>query len=171
MIIRQEREEDYDEVFRVVQTSFAGAEHSDGKEQHLVAALRMSSAFVSELSLVAEADGKIIGYILFTKIKIGESAELALAPLAVLPSYQRQGVGKALIAAGHRIAKEMGYAYSVVLGSGQYYSRFGYLPAKQFGIRAPFDDVPDENFMAVDLQGGSEERNGVVEYAKEFFEV
>lgn len=81
IIIRQEKPEDYNEVYNVVQSAFASAEHSDGNEQDLVAALRKSEAFVEQLSLVALEDNRIVGYILFTEVKIGESTALALAPL------------------------------------------------------------------------------------------
>ena len=95
--IRQENKNDYVEVYNVVKKAFETAEHSDGNEQDLVEALRKSTSFIPELSLVAVVDNKIVGYILFTKIKIGKNEELALAPLAVLPEYQRQGIGKELI--------------------------------------------------------------------------
>lgn len=117
--------------------------------------------------MVAIKDNKIIGYILFTKIKIGEYDELALAPLGVLPEYQKQHVGSELIKQGHKIASELGYHYSVVLGDEKYYSKFGYIPASKYGIKAPID-VPDENFMAINLNHSNVPINGVVKYAKEF---
>lgn len=165
--IRQENIEDYEEVYQVIKTAFETAEHSDGNEHDLVVALRNSNSFVPELSLVAMKENKIVGYILFTKIKIGEYEELALAPLGVLPEYQRQGVGSELIKEGHRIAKKLGYQYVVVLGSEKYYTKFGYIPAIKYGIKAPFD-VPNENFMAVKLNNTNVKIQGIVEYAKEF---
>lgn len=165
--IRQENIEDYEEVYQVIKTAFETAEHSDGNEHDLVVALRNSNSFVPELSLVAMKENKIVGYILFTKIKIGEYEELALAPLGVLPEYQRQGVGNELIKEGHRIAKKLGYQYVVVLGSEKYYTKFGYIPAIKYGIKAPFD-VPNENFMAVKLNNTNVKIQGIVEYAKEF---
>ena len=165
--IRQENIEDYEEVYQVIKTAFETAEHSDGNEHDLVVALRNSNGFIPELSLVAMKENKIVGYILFTKIKIGEYEELALAPLGVLPEYQRQGVGSELIKEGHRIAKKLGYQYVVVLGSEKYYTKFGYIPAIKYGIKAPFD-VPNENFMAVKLNNTNVKIQGIVEYAKEF---
>lgn len=165
--IRQENIRDYENVYNVVKTAFETAEHSDGNEQDLVVALRKSENFIPELSLVALKNNKIVGYILFTKVKIGQYEELALAPLGVLPEEQRQGVGSRLIEEGHRIAKKLGYHYSIVLGSEQYYTKFGYVPAIKYGIKAPFD-VPDENFMAIKLNNSPSEIKGVVEYAKEF---
>ena len=165
--IRQENIRDYEDVYNVVKTAFETAEHSDGNEQDLVVALRKSENFIPELSLVALKNNKIVGYILFTKVKIGQYEELALAPLGVLPEEQRQGVGSRLIEEGHRIAKKLGYHYSIVLGSEQYYTKFGYVPAIKYRIKAPFD-VPDENFMAIKLNNSPSEIKGVVEYAKEF---
>lgn len=165
--IRQENKEDYEEVYNVVKTAFETAEHSDGNEQYLVVALRNSNNFIPQLSLVAIQDSKIVGYILFTKIKIGEYEELALAPLGILPEYQKQGIGKKLIEKGHEIAKKLGYHYSIVLGSETYYPKSGYVPAINYGIKAPFE-VPNENFMAIKLNNTDNEIIGIVEYAREF---
>ena len=165
--IRQENKNDYEEIYNVVKTAFETAEHSDGNEQDLVVALRNSDSFIPELSLVAIKDNKIVGHILFTKIKIGNHEELALAPLAVLPEYQKQGIGSKLIQQGHKIAKELGYHYSIVLGSETYYPKFGYVPAIQYGIKAPFE-VSNENFMAIKLNDTDTEIKGTVKYAKEF---
>ena len=165
--IRQESQKDYEEVYMAVKTAFETAEHSDGNEQDLVVALRNSDSFIPELSLVAVKEDKIVGYILFTKIKIENHEEIALAPLAVLPEYQKQGIGSMLIEQGHKIAKQLGYHYSIVLGSENYYPKFGYIPAIQYGIQAPFD-VADENFMAIKLNATDTEIEGVVQYAKEF---
>lgn len=167
LIIRQENKNDYEEVYNVIKTAFETAEHSDGNEQDLVVALRKSDNFIPELSLVAVIDNKIVGYILFTKIKIGKQEELALAPLGVLPEYQKQGIGRTLIQEGNKKVKELGYHYSVVLGSDKYYPKFGYVSAKEYGIVAPFD-VPDENFMAIKLNDTDIEIKGIVQYAKEF---
>ena len=165
--IRQENPNDYEEVYNVIKTAFETAEESDGNEQDLVVDLRKSNNFIPELSLVAVKDKKIVGYILFTKIKIGDNVELALAPLGILPEYQRQGIGGELIKEGHRIAKSLGYHYSVVLGSDKYYPKFGYEKASNYGIKAPFE-VLDKNFMAIRLNDSNEEIKGTVKYAKEF---
>lgn len=165
--IRQENVNDYNEVYNVVKEAFEKAEHSDGDEQDLVVRLRKSGSFVPELSLVAQTGNKIIGHILFTEIKIGSSTELALAPLAVLPEYQRKGVGRSLIQEGHRIAKSLGYNYSVVLGSPKYYSKVGYIPASKYNIKPPFD-VEDEFFMAVKLNENAGTISGTVQYDKAF---
>lgn len=167
LVIRQETAPDHVAVYQLVKEAFASAEHCDGNEQDLVSALRASSAFIPELSLVAVADGSIVGHILFTKVLVGEHTALALAPLSVHPAYQRQGVGLALMKAGHGIAQKLGYDYSIVLGSSNYYPKVGYVPASTYGILAPFD-VPDENFMVLKLNDGAAALNGTVKYDKAF---
>ena len=167
MVIRQEREHDHREVYQLIQEAFAMAEHCDGNEQDLVADLRKGEGFVPELSLVAEEAGEIVGHILFTKARVGDEEVLALAPLSIKPQYQRQGIGQALILEGHRIAKELGYSYSIVMGSDQYYPKTGYLPAQQFHIEVP-DGVPSEYCMAIRLQEDARPVCGKVVYAKEF---
>ena len=165
MIIRKENSNDFKTIYNVVKEAFASAEHSDGNEQDLVTELRKGKAYIPELSLVAEIDGNIVGHIMFTEAKILDKTVLALAPLSVILAYQRKGVGKALIKEGHRIAKNLGYWYSIVLGSDEYYPKMGYVPAENFGIKPPFD-VPSENFMAYKLNDG--EVKGIVKYADEF---
>lgn len=168
MLIRQEETSDHTEVYHLIKDAFATAEHADGSEQDLVAALRKNKdAFIPELSLVAVDDGKIIGHILFTKMKVGDDIVLALAPLSVRPAYQKQGVGTALIREGHRIAKDLGYPYSVVLGSETYYPRVGYLPAEAFHISIP-EGIPAQNYMVIKLSDHAKPICGEVSYAKEF---
>ena len=167
MVIRQETEKDYDEVYAVVKAAFERAEHSDGNEQDLVAALRKGGAFVPELSLVAQKDGRIVGHILLTKGSVGSRDVLVLAPLSVLPENQSQGIGSALMEAGRQAAEALGYDSITVLGSEDYYPRAGYIPAEQLGIRAPFE-VPPENFMALRLREDAAPLSGVLRYAAEF---
>lgn len=167
MNIRKEEPEDYRAIYTVVKKAFDSAEHADGNEQDLVNALRESGAYIPELSLLAEESGEVIGHIMFTRARVGENIVLALAPLSVLPEYQRKGIGMALIKEGHRIAKDLGYGYSVVLGSEKYYPKAGYAPADIWGIFPPFD-APRENFMACKINENSPKVNGTIQYAKEF---
>ena len=167
MVVRKETAKDHDMIYWVVKNAFASAAHADGNEHDLVNALRKGEAYIPQLSLVAEMDNGIVGHIMFTKADVGDAPVLALAPLSVLPEYQGQGVGTALIQEGHRIAKELGYGYSIVLGSETYYPRMGYLPADTLGIRAPFD-VPRDNFMVCKLLETAPAIHGTVRYAKEF---
>mgnify|MGYP000844868775 CR=1 FL=1 len=167
MIIRQEKQNDFKEIYTVVKEAFASTEHSDGTEQDLVVALRNGNAYIPDLALVAEKEGKIIGHIMFSKAYVEDVCVLALAPLSVLPDFQLQGIGLALINEGHKRAKELGYSYSVVLGHEKYYPKAGYAPAKNCGIEPPFE-VPEKNFMAIKLGNDVNEIHGTLKYADEF---
>lgn len=167
MLIRQENIKDYAAVYNLIEEAFATATHRDGNEQDLAAALREGDSFLPKLSLVAEIDGEIAGHILFTEGKVGEDIVLVLAPLSILPKFQKQGIGTALIKEGHKIAKSLGYSYVLVLGSELYYPRLGYLPAIQFGIEVP-NGIPSDNFMAIKLYNDATPISGAVTYAKEF---
>lgn len=165
LIIRTEQECDFDEIRTVVKTAFAGAEHTDGDEHNLIDRLRCTDEYIPGLSFVAEINEKIVGYAMFSQIYIGVSKAIALAPLAVLPEFQNLGIGRALIAAGHRKAAEGDYDCSVVLGSPEYYSKSGYLPALPFEIVAPFE-IPPQFYMVFPLQ--SELPHGIVRYSQAF---
>lgn len=170
--IRQERKGEHETVFNLITKAFETEQKSDHKEQYLVERLRSSAKYIPELSLVAESSGKIVGHILLTKIKIRNKQEvfdsLALAPLSVLPEYQRKGIGGKLIIASHKIAKELGYKSIVLIGHEKYYPRFGYQKAGKYEIKLPFD-VPKENCMVIELtKNGLKGISGMVEYSKEF---
>ncbi len=174
LIIRQEQPKDYPLVSNLISAAFKNEPHSDQTESLLVGRLRKSEAFIPELSLVAELDGKIVGHILLTKIKIvnkGNSFEsLALAPVSVLPAYQRKGIGRKLILEAHKIAKQLGYKSVALIGHENYYPKFGYKKASEFKITFPFE-APDENCMVFELFKNSLKNvKGMVEYPKEFFE-
>ncbi len=167
--IRQEREADFDSVYQVVKAAFEKMELADGDEQDLVNRLRKSTAFIPELSLVAEYEGQIIGHILFTRMKVGNHPALTLAPVAVLPEFQKQGIGAMLIEEGHRIARELGHSVVILIGHPDYYPRFGYKPAGQYNIKAPFE-VPADAFMVLELREGALQGvSGMIEFAPEFF--
>ncbi|MGG4442875.1 GNAT family N-acetyltransferase [Brevibacillus fortis] len=176
MRVRIEQADDYSVTEQVVKSAFANAEFSDHKEHELVSRIRKSDAFIPALSLVAmdEENQEIVGHILLSKINIRndyQSVEsLALAPVSVLPDYQSKGIGKKLILEALQKAKELGYQSVVVLGHPQYYPKFGFQKASQWGIKAPFE-VPDEVFMAMELhENALENVSGVVEYSSAFFE-
>lgn len=167
IIIRQESESDFRAVEDVVTLAFKGADHSDGNEASLVRALRISGSFIPELSLVAVVEGMIVGYILLTKVGIGSGTGVALAPLAVLPSFQRMGIGTVLVSRGHEEAKRMGFSVSVVLGSPDYYMRHGYKPADAYCVYPPFD-VASEYYMVCVLDRCRTVPRGVVRYDSAF---
>lgn len=173
IFIREEKVKDYNIVESIIEKAFVEAEHSDNNEHKLVSKLRESHAFVQDLSLVAEIEGEIKGHILMTKalIENGEDSfeTLVLAPLSVLPEYQKKGIGSKLIKEAFERAKKLGYTSVIVLGHKNYYPKFGFEKASKYSIEAPFS-VPEECFMIAKLQDNALHGvNGVVIYAKEFF--
>lgn len=174
MIIRKENRNDFKEVFNLIEKAFKTEQFSDHKEQFLVERLRNSKAFIPELSIVAEIEGKVVGFILVTKLiiknELNEFDSLALAPVSVLPEFQNRGIGGKLIIKAHEIAKELGYKSIVLLGHENYYPRFGYEQADKYRIELPFE-VPKENCMVIELiENGLNGVSGIVEYPKEFIE-
>lgn len=167
MIIRQEKIEDHNKTYELIKEAFLSAEHRDGNEQDLVSALRKGTAFIPELSIVAEVNGELAGHILFTKAKVQSIDVLVLAPLSVKPKFQNKGIGTALVNYGHSAAVNLGYEYIMVLGSDLYYKRFGYVPAESLGVEVP-ENIPSRNFMAVKLNKNAEPLSGNLIYAKEF---
>ncbi len=129
--------------------------------------------YVPELSIVAVEDEQVVGHILFTKIEIEDAQgrrhpSLALAPMAVLPEFQKRGIGGSLIRKGLQTAKELGFGSVIVLGHEHYYPKFGFQPAAKFGIVPPFE-VPPNAFMAIELEEGALKNiSGTVIYPKEF---
>lgn len=159
MTIREERADDTQAVRALNLAAFQTSTEAD-----LVDALRVeASPFVS---LVAEESGVIVGHIMFSPVNLALDAPLlmGLAPMAVSPERQRQGIGSRLIAEGLERCGQLGAAVVVVLGHADYYPRFGFAPASRFGLRSEYD-VPDEVFMARELKdGGLEGLAGTVRY-------
>jgi putative acetyltransferase len=116
---------------------------------------------------------RLVGHVLFTPATVtpehGEAVGLlGLAPVAVLPSCQGQGIGTMLVEIGLERLRAEGYPAVVVLGHPAYYPRFGFVPASHFGLRWEMD-APDEAFMALELSAGALAGvQGVVRFRSEF---
>ena len=135
-------------------------------EAELVAALRRANALI--VSAVAIVGSRIVGHVAFSPVTIDEHLALALAPVAVEPEFQRQGVGAALIRWGLDECRRSGHGIVVVLGEPAYYGRFGFTSASRFGINCPFP-VPSEAFMLLELRSDAAAgRRGMVRYRHEF---
>lgn len=175
LIIRKEIPSDYDRVFELTTKAFETMPFSEGNEDKLVVRLRNASAFIPELSLVAELGGQLVGHILFTPLVVDNGQEqfqsLVLGPVSVLPEFQKQGIGSQLILAGHQKAKELGFQSVILIGHPEYYPRFGYKPASTWGIKTQIPLPSDDVFMAVELvEGGLSGVSGMVIFPPEFGE-
>ena len=126
----------------------------------------------SVLSLVAVVENRVVSHILFSPVTIageGRTIEgMGLGPMAVLPKYQRQGIGSELVHAGIARLASIACPFVVVLGHPHYYPRFGFEPASRHGIRSEWK-VPDEAFMILVLdQARIQAVSGVARYWPEF---
>lgn len=139
--IRAEQPLDIDQIHELHRAAFHGA-----AEAELVDAVRASSGFVPELSLVAVTDdGSVLGHAMVSRVGFapdagtGPSAVLALAPVAVLPPYQGRGIGTALTQAALQLADGRDEPCVVVVGSPAFYGPFGFVPARDAAVRGPYD--------------------------------
>jgi len=164
LTIRAEEPGDRESVFAVNAAAFETTSEAD-----LVEALRTRAQ--PTVSLVAELDGRIVGHILFSPVTAETSENtvaMGLGPMAVLPQHQNQGIGSQLVHRGLDACRGLGVQAVVVLGHPTYYPSFGFQPASHFGIHCEYD-VPDEVFMALELQPGSlSEVTGLVRYHEAF---
>jgi putative acetyltransferase len=149
MRIRPETPADFDAIRQV--NGLAFGQEAEGA---LVDALR--DAGYARLSLVAEDRGHVIGHILFSAVSIDAEANLvdalALAPMAVIPSRQRQGIGTALVREGLRLCKEQGHKIVVVVGHPDYYPRFGFSAQLAEPLSCPYSGPA---LMALELGPGT----------------
>jgi len=149
MKIRPELPADSEAVRAVNQAAFGTNAEAD-----LVERLRVRASPL--ISLVADDSGSIVGHILFSPaILTGEPDVkiMGLAPMAVLPARQRRAIGSTLVRHGLEACRQLGFGAVVVLGHAEYYPRFGFQPASRFELRCEYD-VPDEVFMALELESG-----------------
>jgi len=126
MIIRSETPDDFTAVREILLAAFAPHPMSQQTEHLIVEGLRADGAMTA--ALVAEIDGNVVGQIAFSPVKIdGEDCGwLGVGPLAVLPDFQRQGIGKTLVNEGVRAVRELGAAGCILVGYPAYYGRFGF---------------------------------------------
>lgn len=153
--IRQEEEKDFKNVECLTRESFWDL-YKPGCDEHLVLhKIRKVSAFVKELDLIACDNDAIVGNIIYSRAKIvneenKEFEVLCMGPIAVLPSYQNQGIGSLLMEHSIEKARQLGYKGIVIFGNPDYYHRFGFVNAKEYNIRTSWGDNLDA-FMALEL--------------------
>lgn len=157
--LRPEGPADFRAVEELTRNAFWN-HHAPGCDEHYLAhILRESSDFVPELDYVAVHDGTVVGNIMYTRAKIvldrgGEREVLCFGPLAVDPAFQGQGVGGALIERTKTLARELRYKAILIFGDPEYYSRFGFIPAEQYGVGTSWG-VYIISLQALELQPGA----------------
>lgn len=124
--------------------------------------------YVPELALVAESEGETLGHVMLTYADLDGRRVLSLAPLAVKPGRQRDGVGIALTREALAKADEQSEPLVIVLGHPTYYPRFGFEPARAHGIEPPNPQIPDEVFMVVRLRAYDPVFRGRITYPPAF---
>ena len=163
--IREERPDDVAAVRDLNRRAF-----SQDQESNIVDAVRANGAAL--LSLVATHNDQIVGHIMYSPVIIGGNITgAALGPMAVLPNTSAREIGSKLIEAGNRKLKDAGYPFIVVVGHADYYPRFGFRPASNYGITCEWE-VPDDVFMVLVLDPSQMQGvSGLARYRNEFSSV
>lgn len=167
MKIRPEKNEDILAIRRINEQAF-----KQQGEANIVDELRQYCT--EKIALVACEGELVIGYILFTPVVIktdnkSEIKGMGLAPLAVLPEFQNQGIGSELVKTGLTAMREMKTPFVVVLGHPQYYPRFGFVPSSDYGIISEYANIPEDVFMIYVINKNCLENiKGVAHYREEW---
>lgn len=143
---------------------------ADPPEVDLVRRLRDNSGWIPTLSMVAELHDQIVGHVCLTRAAVGPFPILALGPIGVRPDYQGNGIGSALMHAALGAADALDEPLVGLLGSLDYYPRFGFVPGIRVGI------VPDQpewtaHFQVRLLSAYEDEIKGEFRYAEPFYEL
>ncbi len=173
-LIRPEQPADRDAVRGLLAAAFGNADAEGlNDESRLVDRLRDEG--YAAVSLVAEEDGRIVGHVVFSEVAI-ETADkaphdplpaLSLAPLAVAPDRQREGIGSELVRRGLDECRRAGWRIVLVVGHPEYYRRFGFSRELARALADPFS--AGDAFMALELEAGALEGvTGAVKYSPPF---
>jgi putative acetyltransferase len=147
--IRNERPADIASIAKVTEEAFRTLEISNHTEQFIINSLRATGALT--ISLIAEMDGNVIGHIAFSPVTMSDGTKdwYGLGPVSVLPDYQRQGVGKALIEGGLSRLKDIGAKGCCLVGHPDYYKKFGFKNVTDL----VHEGVPQEAFFVLSFDG------------------
>jgi putative acetyltransferase len=167
MLIRREVTTDLPDVREIHAAAFADAERNTPAEVGLLDELRTCEAWIPELALVAQVDGKLAGHVVCTRAHVRETPVLALGPIGVAPQVQRAGIGSALMHAVLGAADALGEPLVGLLGHLDYYPRFGFVPAAVHGITPPVPDW-DTHFQVRPLTAHDPAVRGEFRYAEPF---
>jgi putative acetyltransferase len=148
--VASESVEERSAIRAIHEAAFGGPDEAD-----LVDKLRAEGHVL--VSLVAQLDACLVGHILFSRMWIRRRtgalvSAVALAPVAILPEYQRRGIGGRLIRDGLELLRGRGEKIAIVVGHPDYYPGFGFSTEKARAIESPF---PEKAFMAMELAAGA----------------
>lgn len=151
VVVRSEADSDVDAISEVTIAAFRNLEVSNHTEQFIIAALRAAKALT--ISLVAVMDGRVIGHIAFSPLTVSDGSLncYGLGPVSVVPKYQRQGIGKALIREGLSRLKDINAQGCCLVGHRDYYRKFGFKNIPGLVL----EGVPQEVFFALSFGGHS----------------
>ncbi|TXH74900.1 N-acetyltransferase [Thiobacillus sp.] len=149
IVIRDETGADLGAIRDVTAAAFKTLAISNHTEQFIVEALRAASALT--VSLVAEVNGQVVGHIAFSPVTMSDGTRnwYGLGPVSVLPAYQRQGIGKALIREGLSRLRDVNAQGCCLVGHPDYYRQFGFTNVPGLGV----EGVPPEVFFALSFDG------------------
>jgi putative acetyltransferase len=168
-----------DAVYSLLEQAFGRSEEANLvkvlRERGMICLSLVALFNESPLTPLGKGGTQVVGYIAFSPVTIGTENPnikvVGLAPLAVLPAYQRQGIGSKMVEKGLSELASSGYDAVVVLGEPEFYQRFGFQQSTMYGIRYT-PDIPEQYFMVLSLRSGALlGKTGVVEYQPEFGQV
>ncbi|MDT8405531.1 N-acetyltransferase [Sulfuriflexus sp.] len=166
ILVRTERPEDYQAIDVVNLSAFEGDD-----EAKLIATLREQSGYRADYSLVAEFNGRPVGHLLMTPGRCNQQKAntpvMIIAPMSIVPSQSRRGIGTALVEAARKKAREEGMAAMIAVGEPGYYERLGFEPASKWGVRCNLP-VPEDAVMLVELEDGTLSGGCTVNYSAPF---
>ncbi len=159
IIIRKEQKTDFRDVERLVRDAFWNLYIPGCSEHFVLHNLRHSTDFIPELDFVAEKEGRITGQICYSRgiIKSDQGQEkevISFGPVSVLPEFQKQGIGEALIKYTINLARDMGFPAICIYGDPRYYSRFGFRCAEKYDIKTS-DGKFAVALLALELRPGA----------------
>lgn len=168
VLIRAEEPGDIDAIREVVEQAFCDEDNPLPGEPGLIDALRGGPAWVPELSMVGEVDGRVVAHALLSRVAVQGRDALVLGPVAVLPERQRRGIGAAVVRAGLAAARARGERLVLVLGSPAYYGRFGFEPASRYGLTSAWSQAGDA-WQCLALDGRAPREAGHVAFPEVWY--
>ncbi|MGZ6545594.1 MAG: GNAT family N-acetyltransferase, partial [Actinomycetota bacterium] len=142
LVVREAASSDAEQVLLVERAAFGGSEEAE--------IVRAVQDLEGSFGLVADEDGVVVGHVQLSRAWIGSDRVLALGPIGVLPARQGRGIGSALVEGALEAARRRDEIAVILLGSQEFYPRFGFVPGSTFGLRNPFTGVQEVGFVVAE---------------------